>query len=126
MIDRALVAAEMLILVAVSVSSPLACTAVNGSFEQLYSGGSLHRACVLPRISSTEGLTQHPPNSVLTPAKFMKEVQRFMYCLKTDSLAFSQMRISTSAPRGMLCSSNLNAAPMRLRICGGFSPGSRG
>lgn len=32
----------------------------------------------------------------------------------------------TFVPCGILWSSNLNAAPIRLRICGGFSPGSRG
>lgn len=32
----------------------------------------------------------------------------------------------TFVPCGILWSSNLNVAPIRLRICGGFSPGSRG
>lgn len=39
---------------------------------------------------------------------------------------FLQNTASTFVPWGILWSSNLKAAPIRLRIWGGFSPGSRG
>lgn len=47
-----------------------------------------------------------------------------MYVLEVNVL-FTNV-VHTSAPRGKLCTSSLNAAPTRLRICGGFSPGSSG
>lgn len=69
MIDCVPVALERPSLVAVWVFSPLFCSAVSGSFWQLYSGDPPRRAYVLPQISSSEALTQHPPNSALTPGK---------------------------------------------------------